>query len=73
MVTDFLKLQPPVFTGEGNPMIAEKWLEQMEKCLDTMNVEEGATRIRLSTFQLRDLVETWWKSTKSTTTMSMMT
>ena len=59
MVTDFLKLQASVFTGEGDPMIADKWLEQVEKCLDTMNMEDDATHIRLATFQLRDSSETW--------------
>ena len=30
-VTDFVRLQPPVFTGEGDPMIAEKWLDQIDR------------------------------------------
>ena len=50
MVTNFLKLQPPTFTGEGDPMLSDKWLEQIEKCLDTMAVEDDATQIRLATF-----------------------
>ena len=73
MVTDFLKIQPPVFTGEGDPMIADKWLEQVEKCLDTMNMEDDATRIRLATFQLRDSAETWWKSIKNATATTTTT
>ena len=72
MVIDFLKLQPPVFIGEGNPMLSDKWLEEIEKCLDTMVMGDDATHIRLATFQLRDATETWWKSTKNTTPIATM-
>ena len=38
-----------------------------------MVVEDHATRTRLATFQLKDAAETWWKSTKNTTTVATMT
>ena len=57
VVTDCLKLLFPTFTGEGDPMLAEKWLEQIEKCLDTLGTDDDATRIKLATFQVRDSAE----------------
>ena len=44
-----------MFIGEGDPMLSNKWLEKIEKCLDTMVVEDDATGIRLATFQLRNV------------------
>ena len=64
IVTDFIRLQPSVFTGDGDPMIAEKWLDQVVKCIAALGVEDNATHIRLANFQLRDSAETWWRSIK---------
>ena len=72
-VTDFVRLQPPVFTGEGDPMIAEKWLDQIEKCIEVLKVVDDATYIQLTTFQLCDSAEMWWKSVKDTQSITGMT
>ena len=73
MITDFIRLQPPVFTGEGDPMIAEKWLDQIVKCIEALKVVDDETYIQLATFQFRDSADTWWKSVKDTKDTAVMT
>ena len=57
--TDFCKISPPTFTGEGDPILAEKWKEQIMKHLDLLEILDDAMRIRLAAFQFRDVAETW--------------
>ena len=63
---EFCKFNPPVFSGKTDPLIAEDWLEQITQILDSMPVEDEIVRIRLATFQLKDLTKLWWKSQKNT-------
>ena len=48
-----------MFTGEGDHMLVERWLDQMGKFLEVLGVEDDATRIRLATFQFRDPAKSW--------------
>jgi len=73
LVTDFCRIQPPTFTGEGDPDLAEKWEEQILKYLDVLEVQDDATRIRLTTFQFRDSAETWWKSVRNSRDVLQLT
>ena len=54
-------------------MLVEKWLEQMEKFLKMLGVEDDATSIKLVSFQLRDSTETWWKSIRDSRDIPGMT
>ena len=38
-------------------MIVEKWLDQIEKCIEVLKVVDNATYIQLTTFQLHDSTE----------------
>ena len=72
IITDFVRIAPPTFTGEGDPILAEKWEEQILKHLDALEVKDDATRIRLATFQFRDSAESWWTSIKDTRDVSKL-
>ena len=50
IVTDFCKISPPTFMGEGDPILVEKWEEQIVKHLDLLEVPDDVTQIRLATF-----------------------
>ena len=63
----------PTFTGEGDPILAEKWKEQIAKYLDLLEVPDDTTRIKLATFQFRDTAETWWRSVRNTRDVPKMT
>ena len=43
---------PPIYTGGGDPMVADHWFMQTEKVLEAMEITSDATRIRLAAFQL---------------------
>ena len=43
---------PPIFTGGGDPMVANHWFMQIEKVLKAMEITSDTTRIRLAAFQL---------------------
>ena len=72
IITEFCKLSPPTFTGEGDPILAKKWEEQIVKHLDALEVTDDVTRIRLATFQFRDSAETWWRSVRDTRDVGKM-
>ena len=43
---------PPIFTGGGDPMVADHWFMQVEKVLEAMEITSDTIRIRLIAFQL---------------------
>ena len=43
---------PPIFTGGGDPMVADHWFMHVEKVLEAMEIASNTTKIRLATFQL---------------------
>ena len=51
---------PPIFTGGGDPMVADHWFMQEEKVLEAMEITSNTTRIRLAAFQLEGEAQVWW-------------
>ena len=41
---------PPIFTGGGDPMVANHWFMQVEKVLEAIEIASDTTRIRLAAF-----------------------
>ena len=41
---------PPIFTGGGDPMVADHWLMQVEKVLEAIEITFDTTKIRLAAF-----------------------
>ncbi|XP_028072454.1 uncharacterized protein LOC114274676 [Camellia sinensis] len=66
LFSEFRKQRPPKFIGVPDPKIAENWLQQIEKMLDTMGITEAADRIALAVFELDDEVDHWWELIKNT-------
>ena len=54
-------------------MLAERWLDQMSKCLEILEVEDDGTFIRLATFQFRDLAKSEWRSIRDSKDIANMT
>ena len=44
-IIDFCHLNPPIFQGKTDLLMAEGWLRQIAKTLDAMGVVNDATRI----------------------------
>ena len=47
---EFYRLNPPIFSGETNSLIAEDWLEQITKVLEGMPMEDDTIKVHLATF-----------------------
>ncbi|GFS39082.1 hypothetical protein Acr_00g0061070 [Actinidia rufa] len=58
----FLQLCPPTFKGEPDPLIAEDWLEQVTRALDTILVTEEELRVLFASYQLQGDTFQWWKT-----------
>ena len=41
-----------MFTGGGDPMVANHWFQQIEKVLEAMDITSDTAKIRLDAFQL---------------------
>ena len=52
---------PPIFTGGGDPMVANHWFIQIEKVLEVMEITSDTTRIRITAFQLESDAQIRWK------------
>ena len=51
---------PPIFTGGGDPMVADHWFMQVEKVLEAMEIAFDTIRIRLASFQLEGKAQGLW-------------
>ena len=64
---------PPTFTGGGDPMVVDYWFMQIENVLETMEITSDATRIRLAMFQLEGEAKVWWKWSRTSRDLEVMT
>ncbi|XP_028069699.1 uncharacterized protein LOC114272237 [Camellia sinensis] len=66
LFSEFRKQRPLKFAGVQDPKVAENWLWQIEKMLDTMGITEASDRIALAIFKLDDEADHWWELIKNT-------
>ena len=52
---------PPMFTGGGDPMVADHWFRQIERILRAMEITSDTTRITLASFHLEGESQIWWE------------
>ena len=64
---------PLIFTGGGDPMVADHWFMQVEKVLKAMEIASDTTRIRLVACQLEDETQVWWNWAKTSRDLEAMT
>ena len=55
---------PPIYSAEPDPLIAERWINRIERILDAMEIANDATRINLVPFQLEGEAHNWWDLVK---------
>ena len=56
----FIAHHPSTFTWGEDPVVADHWLQQVERILEAMEITSDATRIRLATFWLEGESQIWW-------------
>ncbi|VVA33282.1 PREDICTED: Transposon, partial [Prunus dulcis] len=49
------------FDGDGDPAVAEEWIEKMERIMEVMAVPQDR-RVTLATFFLTRNARFWWES-----------
>ena len=64
---------PPIFTGGGDPLVADHWFMQVKKVLEAMEITSDSTRIRLVVFQLEGEAQVWWKWARTSRDLEAMT
>ncbi|KAH7859683.1 hypothetical protein Vadar_004230 [Vaccinium darrowii] len=57
--SEFRRQRPPVFSGEPDPQVANRWIRQIKKMLETMDVRANIDKIALATYQLEGEADHW--------------
>ncbi|XP_058198469.1 uncharacterized protein LOC131313992 [Rhododendron vialii] len=73
LFSEFRKQRPPTFQGAPDPHVADGWIHQIKKMLDTMGVQQGADQVALATYQLEGEADYWWEATKNTVNLATIT
>ena len=63
----------PIFTGGGDPVVADHWFMQVDKVLEAMEITSDMIRIRLATLQLEGEAQVWWNWAKTYKDLEAMT
>ncbi|KAL3721548.1 hypothetical protein ACJRO7_033962 [Eucalyptus globulus] len=63
LVEHFLKLNPPLFTGSGDPEATSSWIQKLEKAFALLMCNE-AEKVMLATYQLEGVADTRWMTTR---------
>ena len=69
----FIAHNPPIFTGRGDPVVADHWFRQVKRILKAMEIAFDAMRIRLATFRLEGESQIWWDWVKLSRDSKTMT
>ena len=72
LLEKFLKLHPPVFKGEVDPLGAEGWFKKLTKIFEAMQVTDEKKLI-LVPYILEDEADFWWDMITITEDMVSMT
>ena len=63
----FLRQNPPVFNGLGDPTVAETWIRALERIFNFLHCTDQE-RLSCVTFQLIGPADFWWEARKKTMT-----
>uniref|UniRef100_A0A2N9GS05 RNA-directed DNA polymerase n=1 Tax=Fagus sylvatica TaxID=28930 RepID=A0A2N9GS05_FAGSY len=59
-MTEFKRLTPPSFEGSTEPLVAEKWLTEMEKAFRVLKCAEEE-KVNYATYMLQGDAYDWWR------------
>ncbi|XP_048140267.1 uncharacterized protein LOC125316296 [Rhodamnia argentea] len=63
LVEQFLKLKPARFDGAGDPEMAPRWIEKLEKAFEVLGCIDEE-KVILVAYQLECTADDWWKATR---------
>ncbi|XP_057982374.1 uncharacterized protein LOC131167595 [Malania oleifera] len=58
-IEKFTRMHPPMFTREFNPIVAENWVQKIEKILKVLYYTDER-KVLYATFQLAGEAKRWW-------------
>ncbi|CAL5392807.1 unnamed protein product [Camellia sinensis] len=61
---EFFRSNPPEYSGEPDPIKVDKWLEQIVKSFEILDINDRELRVALVTYQLKGEADQWWKTVK---------
>ena len=64
---------PPTFRGGGDTVVANHWVQQVERVLEAREITSDVTSIRLATFQIEGESQVWWDWVKTNREWEAMT
>jgi len=73
LLHEFKRQNPPSYGGEPDPLVAESWLDQIERILDTLGIREDQMRVTLAVYQFTGEAYHWWKMVKRGQDMETLT
>ena len=56
---EFKRQNPPSYGEEPDPLVAESWVEQIERILDTLGIMEDKMRVSLAVYQFTGEAYHW--------------
>ncbi|KAK4729838.1 hypothetical protein R3W88_022826 [Solanum pinnatisectum] len=62
-IREFLRMNPPNFTGSSTSEDPESFVDELKKVFDVMNVA-NAERVELAAYQLKNIARTWFDQWK---------
>ncbi|XP_059669548.1 uncharacterized protein LOC132314742 [Cornus florida] len=72
-ITKFVKLMPTLFEGGPNPLVADSFMDRVEKHINAMNLATDKLKITLATYNFVGDAEIWWKTVSHTHNLDTMT
>ncbi|XP_059658743.1 uncharacterized protein LOC132305073 [Cornus florida] len=72
-IAKFVKLMPTLFEGGPNPLVADSFMDRVEKHINAMNLATDKLKITLVTYNFMGDAEIWWKTVSHTHILDTMT
>ncbi|XP_059656945.1 uncharacterized protein LOC132303631 [Cornus florida] len=72
-IARFVKLMPTLFEGGPDPLVADSFLDRVEKHINAMNLATDKLKITLATYNFVGDAEIWWKTVSHTHNLDIMT
>ena len=62
-ISEFLRTSPPCFQGGFDPIVAERWIRELEKIFEVMGCTEEQ-QVIFAAYMLKDEAEYWWRGAR---------
>ena len=59
---EFRRMNPPKFSGQGEPLVADHCLVEIRRIFDTLSIVEDRQRITFASYQFSGEAIPWWSS-----------